>query len=98
MHLMFYRKVLHKVCKDKDLKRVDVELLLFGSGLDYFSQNNLFNHFPASRTTIIHSLQRLTEEGYLKIVKQRSKHKSRLYRISGKSRRITNEIYNQLSN
>lgn len=97
MNLTFYRKVLHQVCKDKELKRVEVELLLFGSGLDYFSQNNLFNHFPASRTTIIHALQKLTDEGYLKIVRKRSKHKSRLYRISGKSRRITNEIYNQLN-
>ena len=95
---MFYRKVIHEICSEKELKRVDVELLLFGSGLDYFSQNNLFNHFPASRTTIIHSLKRLTNEGYLKIVRKRSKHKSRLYRISGKSRRITNAIYNQLNN
>ena len=95
---MFYRKCLNRVCREKSLKRIDVELLLFGSGLDYFSQSNLFKHFPASRTSIIHSLQRLLSEGYLKIVRQREKDKSRLYRISGKSRRLTNEIYNQLNN
>ncbi len=97
MGLGLYRKIVNDICRKRELKRIEFEILLFGFDYEYFNRRSLDANIPCSRSTLKLALSHLVNERYLKVIRERAHHKSRLYALSSKSKLMMNNFYKQIN-
>tara|TARA_R110000765_G_scaffold159004_1_gene262678 strand:- start:2000 stop:2287 length:288 start_codon:yes stop_codon:yes gene_type:complete len=93
-----YRYYANEICRNNEMSRTEFEILLFAYDYDYINRKSLDTYVPCSRTTLKLSLLSLVNDEKLKIIRERSHYKSRLYSLTRKSKMIINKFYKQLNN
>lgn len=95
-NLANYRRVLQDYCNKKDLKRVEMEMLLWGDSWDCFEIKDAQNMIGISKPTAVYGLRYLNKEGYLGILKEKSKYNNRLYHLTMSGTAIVTRFYRLL--
>ena len=93
LDLSYYRVVVKDICDDYEIKRVEFETLLFAYHRQTFNMTGIIENIPASRSTLIYTLKFLREEGYVSVLKERSRYNPRIYYIKQKGKRVVNKFY-----
>jgi hypothetical protein len=97
MRLGIYPALVADACKRYTLRRIEFEILLFGSEREWISQDDVAGNIPGSKVTILYAMARLVDDGYLKIVRQSSMLMSRRYVITPKSRLVVTWFYQKFN-
>ena len=97
MSVAKYRYYANELCRKKEISRTEFEIILFAYDYEYINRKSLDTYVPCSRTTLKLALFSLVKEEYLKVIRERAHHKSRLYTLTRKSKMIINKFYKQLN-
>ena len=97
MSVAKYRYYANELCRKNKLSRTEFEILLFSYDYEYINRRSLDVYVPCSHTTLKMALYSLVKDEYLKVIRERSHHKSRLYTLTRKSKMIINKFYKQLN-
>jgi DNA-binding PadR family transcriptional regulator len=84
-----YRGVMEDLRKENKLKRIEVEILLYGAEMQWFSQYESGKEMRASDKSIIDAMARLLEGGWVRIAREYQPGRSRKYILTAKARRLT---------
>lgn len=97
MGLAKYRYFANELCRKNELSRTEFEVLLFSYDYEYINRKSLDVYVPCSHSTLKMVLKSLVKNEYIKVIRERSHHKSRLYTLTRKSKMIINKFYKQLN-
>jgi len=93
-----YHRVMEEIRRTLKLRTLCVEILLYGSNMEWFSQYEVRKHMLASDPSIISAMQELTEGGYVRIARQYSPGLSRKYVLSRKGRQLVINFNTMMKN
>ena len=97
MSLAKYRYYANELCREKEISRTEFEILLFSYDYEYINRRSLDIYVPCSKSTLKLALASLVKDDFLKVIRERAHHKSRLYTLTRKSKMIINKFYKQLN-
>ena len=83
-----YRRVMEELRKKHELKRIEVEVLLFAQHIEWFSQYDACKGLSASDKSIKDAMARLTGMGYTKIAREYKPKLCRKYVMTRKARSL----------
>lgn len=96
--LGLFKLYVRQLAKKNNISPLEVEILLYGSENTLFSQYKIVRDVPACKPTVIASMKRLHDGGWVKIAVQHHTGVSRKYVISGKARSLITELNLMLGN
>jgi len=90
-----FRKTAWDMAKEKKITRLEVEILLWLSEQEWASQNQIFLNVPCSKPSVVESMRRLEETGWVRIARKEYQIRgiSRMYVVTRKARSMVTSFY-----
>jgi DNA-binding MarR family transcriptional regulator len=90
-----FRKIAWQLAEENKIKRLEFEILLWLSEQEWASQHQIWKSVPCSKPSIIRSMRRLEETGWVRIIRREYKPQgmARKYAVTPKARRMVTNFY-----
>jgi DNA-binding PadR family transcriptional regulator len=88
-----FKKIVWQICEERDIKKLDFEILLWLSEQEWASQYEIKNNVPCSQPSVMESMRRLERDGWVRIVRKEYVGRSRKYSVSRKTRLMVTGFY-----
>ena len=95
-YLKYWRVVRQFIKAKHGLSQSDLDILLFLKSEEYFSKDK-FQEFDDLISWERNRFERLRQEGWIEVFRQRMGKRKALYHLSQKSKRVTTSIYKYLN-